>query len=362
MPDVTRIALAFALAAQTLAAQVPAATAAPVPPAVKAPGHPLLSYPQDKDFAVADVDGEAYTLERLAQYIERRHAPGFRTFLASSQGQLLLRSDLMAPWVRHYADVVALIAEAVARKLDAETAEPVLSQALTRTFDNYLADYQKQRQSGRKPDVPAPPLTAVQVANLRADFQMRYGLDSEVQGWLDFMAPANYTEAQLREFFTENARVFGGMVTFAHILVRNRDDGTGLLLDAEGQKQALVRIAEIKARLLADGSNFREVARLRSEDLRTAKDGGLLNNVTRFDRRLPAALCRTAWFLKDGEVSDVVETPYGYHLVQRIGFSQQKFMLFTPDMQPLVRETMQVSQQEDLLFSVRKTHHVVLHL
>lgn len=359
MPIVTRIALSVAIAMLPLAAQQ---QAVPATPAQDAPHYPLLTYPKDKDFVVATVDGEAYTLEQLVQYIERRHAPGFRDFLATNNGLLLLRSNLMAPWVRHYADIVALINEAVARKVDVEKSESFLSDALTRTFDSFLADYQKRRTDGQKPGTQLPPISQVQIANLRADFQMRYGLDSEVQGWLDYLEPADYTEAQLREFFTDNARVFGGMVTFAHIFVRNRDDGTGLLLDAEGQKQALARVAEIKARLLADGSNFREVARLRSEDLRTARDGGVLNNVTRFDQRLPAILCRTAWFLKDGEVSDVIETPYGYHLVQRIGFSQKKFMIFSPDMQPMVRQTMQVSRQEDLLLSVRKKHDVVLHL
>lgn len=322
------------------------------------PNYKLLSYPEDKEFVVAEIRGTPYTLEQLARYIEARHAPEFRKFLATDQGQLLLRSDLMAPWVRHFADIVALLAEIEARDVDARNAEPVLSAALKRTFEQYLDGYLQER---RKHD-PQLTLTAAQADRLRADFQMRCGIDCELQGWLDFLEPAEYTVPQLRLFFTDHAREFGGMVTFAHILVMHRDAGTGLLLDEQAQKAARARMERIKAELLPDGSNFQALARLRSEDTRSAADGGVLRNVTRFDRRLPALLCRTAWGLRDGEISDVVESEYGLHLAQRIELTQQQFLIFTEAVHPLVRQRMQESRQEDLLLAVRQRYHVTLHL
>lgn len=48
--------------------------------------------------------------------------------------------------------------------------------------------------------------------------------------------------------------------------------------------------------------------------------------------------------------------------MQRLEFTQQRFLMFTADMQPLVRQTMQASRQEDLLFDARKRHQVKLHL
>lgn len=357
MPAAIRNAVAVLLAsALPLPAQEePAPTAATVQ---QQPAFRVLAYPKDKDFVAAEVDGRQFSLERLAEYLEGRHCPGFRTFLATDQGQLLLRSDMLAPWVRHFADIMALIAEAEARKLDTSMAEPALADALTRTFRGFLDEYVKARKQGN----PEFRLTDQQVDRLRADFQMRNGLDCELQGWLDFLEPADYSEQQLRDFFADHAREFGGMVTFAHILVPHRDAGTGLLLDDKRQGEARARLADIKARLLPDGSNFQEIARLMSADTRTAPEGGVMRNVTRFDRRLPAILCRTAWLLKDGETSDVIESEYGFHLVQRLEFSQQRFMVFTADMQPLVRQAMQQSRQEDLLFDVRKRHRVKLHL
>ena len=110
-----------------------------------------LAYPRDKDFAVCEVDGKQYSLERMAEYMEARHAPGFRTFLATDAGQLLFRSDMLAPWVRHFADVMALIAEAQARKLDPELAEPALADALTSTFRGFLEQYVADRNKTRPP-------------------------------------------------------------------------------------------------------------------------------------------------------------------------------------------------------------------
>jgi hypothetical protein len=139
-----------------------------------------------------------------------------------------------------------------------------------------------------------------------------------------------------------------------------RDAGTSILLDEEGQQRALRRLQDVRARLRPDGSNFAEVAALMSEDTRTARNGGELADIARFDDRLPAILCRTAWSLRDGEVSDVVESQYGYHIIQRVSYNQKRWMLFTEAAKPEVRSMMRRNSQEDLLFKVRADHKVVL--
>ena len=91
-----------------------------------------------------------------------------------------------------------------------------------------------------------------------------------------------------------------------------------------------------------------------SDDTRTGKDGGRLEGVYRFDDRLPAALCRAAWTLRDGEVSDVVESQYGWHLVKRIEAIQNLWFLFTDDAIPTIKTIMRRARQEDLLFQARE--------
>ena len=322
-----------------------------------------LRFPRDQDYVVATVDAEPITLGDLVRHIDERHYPGFAAFLAgpegngSAGGARLLQSDLIAPWVRNLADIRALSAEAGPLD-DAETAEleGSLAAALKEAFESYLASYVEDlRQRGLPTN-----LSQTRINRLLADFQMRRGTATEMQGWLDYLRPLrDWPRQELRDFFQDNARVFGGGVTLAHILVQHRDAGTGILLDARTRAGAKARLMEIQSRL-RDGADFAETARLFSEDSKTAPTGGVFRNVQRFDYRLPPGICRVAWRMRDGEISDVVETRYGWHILKRVEHVQRRFMLFTDAAMDSVRLSKQRLEQENLLFAVREKHDVRL--
>jgi hypothetical protein len=321
------------------------------PQVVERPHFVVRRYPEDKDKAVAVVGSRTLTLDDLVQHIDRRHYPGFAQALATRpEIQRMLTSDLIAPWVRQFADAEAL-RQTYADRIDEEKLEQEQSKTLKEGFERWLADYnENRRQSGFTTE-----LTQQRVNSLLADYQLRRGLAVEVDGLLAHLVPDDATRPQLHTFFNANPRYFGGQVTIAHILVQHRDGGTGILLDDEGLARANARLADIKARLRPDGSNFEEVARQFSDDTRTARDGGLLGPLHRFDDRMPAALCRAAWSIRDGEVCpDVVETPYGWHLVKRIDFNQLVFILFTDDAIPSIRIVHRRAEQERLLFEARE--------
>jgi peptidyl-prolyl cis-trans isomerase SurA len=89
-----------------------------------------------------------------------------------------------------------------------------------------------------------------------------------------------------------------------HILLRARDG----LSEAEARD----RLQRLRARIVA-GEDFAELARLHSEDASAAKGGDLGwvaagDTVPEFERVMNA--------LKDKEVSEPVQTPFGWHLVQ----------------------------------------------
>lgn len=343
---------ATALSMPLLPGQEPAA---PKPPsagtlAPAGPDHLVRRYPQDRDVAVAIVANRPITLGEVVLHLDAVHHPGFREALEKEPSvQRMLQSDLIAPWVRHYADLQALKFLTKDQKVDADKLKQAQSDQLKRSFQGFLDHYVEQRRAQGRPTE----LEQKQINRLLADYQLRNGLACELQGTLDFLEPDDYQRGALQEFFQNNARAFGGRVTIAHILIQNRDPGTGILLDDAGLGKATALLADVRARLRKDGSNFDEVARLCSADTKTAEKGGLLGDVHRFDDRLPAVLCRAAWQLRDGEVSDVVESQYGWHLVKRLDFQQQIFILFTDDAIPSIREVMRRSRQEDLLFEAR---------
>ena len=311
----------------------------------------IRRYPQDKNKAIAVIGKKTLTLGDLVNHIDARHYPGFKRLLEHEPSfQRYLQSDLIAPWVRQLADMEAIRQGLGDTLIDPVELEKAQSESLKASFEDYLGrEIENRRLQGR----PEP--SQARVNSMLAEFQLKRGLGAELQGMLNLIEPEDYTRKQLRDFFNTNPRFMGGQVTIQHLLIQHRDGGTGILLKDDGIARANARIAEVKARLRPDGSNFADLVRQFSDDTRTAKNDGELPGIHRFDDRLPAALCRAAWSIQDGQcTTSVIETQYGYHFIKRLSFNQPIFILFTDDAIPSIRIVMQRAMQERLLLGARE--------
>ena len=98
-------------------------------------------------------------------------------------------------------------------------------------------------------------------------------------------------------------------VKAAHILLRLDSDADDKV---KQQKRQLAEklLGQIKAK---DGKNFAALARSHSDDAASAPQGGELGYFTRGS--MVPAFEEAAFALKPGEVSEVVETNFGYHLI-----------------------------------------------
>lgn len=104
----------------------------------------------------------------------------------------------------------------------------------------------------------------------------------------------------------------GELLAASHILflTQNKPDSA--------KRSALARAQQIRGRLNA--SNFAALARANSEDTQSGAQGGALGvfprgaMVPEFQQALLA--------LKPGEISPVIETPYGYHIIRRPTFEE----------------------------------------
>jgi peptidyl-prolyl cis-trans isomerase SurA len=83
----------------------------------------------------------------------------------------------------------------------------------------------------------------------------------------------------------------------------------------EAQQEAFAKISEIKKRL-DNGEDFEELARKYSQDPASAKKGGDLGMISRGD--FVTEFETAAFALNDGEISDIVQTQFGYHIIQMI--------------------------------------------
>jgi len=122
------------------------------------------------------------------------------------------------------------------------------------------------------------------------------------------------TDAEIKKFYDENPRFFNEpeQVHASHIFLRVEPGATP------------VRKAEIRAKLEAIRADieskkitFAEAAK-NSEDKSTAQNGGDMGFFKR-DDRIPA-IEAAAFAAKPGTLTPVVETEYGYHLMQVIEF------------------------------------------
>jgi peptidyl-prolyl cis-trans isomerase SurA len=81
------------------------------------------------------------------------------------------------------------------------------------------------------------------------------------------------------------------------------------------RQSAFKKILEVQKRLLA-GENFEDLAKRYSEDPGTAEQGGDLGFVER--GMLYKEFEEVAFQLENGEISDIVETPVGFHIIQMV--------------------------------------------
>jgi peptidyl-prolyl cis-trans isomerase C len=120
----------------------------------------------------------------------------------------------------------------------------------------------------------------------------------------------NVTEDEAKKYYSENAEDME-QVRASHILIK--PDTTDPNTDpnqakANAQKKAQALLDQIKA-----GADFAELAKNNS-DCPSAAKGGDLNFFTR--GRMVPPFEKAAFSLKVGQVSDLVETQFGYHIIK----------------------------------------------
>ena len=107
-----------------------------------------------------------------------------------------------------------------------------------------------------------------------------------------------------------------GLIQTAHILIRIPQKASD-----EEKQAARTRIDSIYTALKA-GADFTELATKLSQDPGSAKQGGEIGWVSR--GQLVKEYEDAAFALKDGEMSDVVETAYGYHIILMKGHKEME--------------------------------------
>ena len=141
------------------------------------------------------------------------------------------------------------------------------------------------------------------VARLRADIRRDIAINKMMQEEIAKLQPP--TEAELKEYYDKNPDEFRG-VRASHILIR--PDG----FDETSKKKARTAIEDVLKQAKA-GTDFGELARKHSSD-GSAQAGGDLGFFTK--GTMVPAFSDVAFALQPGQLSDVVETQFGFHIIK----------------------------------------------
>ena len=117
---------------------------------------------------------------------------------------------------------------------------------------------------------------------------------------------------EMKKYYEENKDDYHtNTVTASHILLKTIDDEGNELSDeekAKAKKKAEEALAKVKA-----GEDFAEVAKEYSQDS-TASNGGELGTFGK--GQMVSEFENAAFSMKPGEISDIIKTQYGYHIIK----------------------------------------------
>ena len=164
------------------------------------------------------------------------------------------------------------------------------------------------------------------------------------------------SEAEMQAFFRQHPEFFvrQEQVRVRHILIETKNEPQD---DLRGQ--ALLRIQALQ-HMLYEGANFAALALEHSEDPSKTK-GGDMGYLER-DQMIPA-FADVAFSLQRGEVSDIVQSHLGYHLIQmvdRIPASQMAYRNARDKIERTLRRNKEKQAADAYLARLRKRADIQL--
>ena len=153
--------------------------------------------------------------------------------------------------------------------------------------------------------------TVYQIKEEYRDIYREQLLAQKMQGQL--IQNVKITPGEVKAFFeaipTDSLPLVPATIELGQIVI---DPPVNPELDADAKENAL----KIRKRIVDGGESFESLAGVLSNDPGSRDNGGDLGIVSRGD--LVPAFSTAAFKLKDGEISPVVKTQYGYHIIQMI--------------------------------------------
>ena len=166
------------------------------------------------------------------------------------------------------------------------------------------------------------------VGMTQADLRAKVTQESTAQAVLTRDLNVDATDAEVQKFFTDHPSDFEQpeMAHVRHILLMTVDPVTRTPLTADQQK-AKQKQAEDLLKRIRDGADFAALAKQYSEDPGSKDNGGELPPFPR--GQMVPEFEAAAFSLTNNQVSDIVTSTYGYHIIKAIDKTPAKKLALT---------------------------------
>jgi peptidyl-prolyl cis-trans isomerase C len=163
----------------------------------------------------------------------------------------------------------------------------------------------------------------------------------------------NVTDEEAKKYYDENAKQIE-QIRASHILIKpiTTDPNT----DPNKAKAAAKAKAEDLLKQIKEGADFAELAKANS-DCPSAKEGGDLGFFGR--GQMVPAFEETAFALKPGQVSDIVETQFGYHIIKVTDRKNDTFEKAKDEVIKMITQPKQADFAEGYINSLKANAKIV---
>lgn len=205
------------------------------------------------------------------------------------------------------------------------------------------------------------------------------GNEVKVNKLVEAVSPTKVSEKEIKDFYNKNKKDFNfpERVRASHILIAaNPDEVVAKMTDANKGKPAdeakvsaavkeemdkkLAKAKEIRAKLVANPKDFAKIAKEVSDDPMSAQKGGDLGFFPR--EAMVKPFSDAAFSLKPNTVSEIVQTPYGYHIIMvtdRAKAGIAPFEQMAPELKAYLEQTKKIEALQKLFDGLKASAKVV---
>ncbi len=172
--------------------------------------------------------------------------------------------------------------------------------------------------------------------------------------WMEY-AKDRATDAELKRYVQENKDFFNHtQIKVSHIQVSVDPSATAAQREAAQKK-----LAEIKTGIERNKYTFAQAADKYSQDTsKTEGDGGDIGYIS-LDSGIDEDFAKAAFSQKKGSISDPIESPFGYHLIQVTDRQEGRPLDFERN-KPLVMQRYMVELQRRVIEAEKKKAKIVI--